>query len=51
MVIPTNPVSSPIMASIESVETFGKYLFFCSEFANPFPNVLPEPMAIIICSE
>jgi hypothetical protein len=40
--MPTNPVSSPIMAKIESVEIFGKKRYFWSELANPFPKIPPD---------
>lgn len=45
---PINPVSSPMTARIESVDIFGKNLYFWSEFANPLPNIPPEESPSII---
>lgn len=45
---PIKPVSSPITASIESVETLGMYRYFWSELATPFPKKPPEAKANII---
>lgn len=46
--MPIKPVSSPITAKIESVEILGRNLYFWSEFANPLPNIPPDPIANII---
>lgn len=48
VMIPIMPVSSPIMAMIESVDILGKNRYFWSELANPFPIMPPEARAIII---
>ena len=43
--MPTKPVSSPMMAKIESVEILGRYLYFWSELAKPLPQIPPEARA------
>ena len=45
---PKNPISSPIMARIESVEIFGKKRYFWSELAKPLPKNPPEERERII---
>jgi hypothetical protein len=44
IIIPKKPVSSPIIASIESVGILGKKRYFCSELPRPLPKMPPEPM-------
>ena len=44
--IPKKPVSSPIIAKIESVLSCGKKLYFCCELPIPLPNNPPRAIAI-----
>ena len=42
MKVPKNPVSSPIMARIESVDILGRKRYFWSELAKPLPKNPPD---------
>ena len=46
--VPKKPISSPMMAKIESVEIFGRKRYFWSELAKPLPKKPPEDREKII---
>lgn len=46
---PKAPISSPIMANIESVIDSGKNPNFCVDIPSPFPKIPPDPSDIKDC--
>ncbi len=48
LMMPKNPISSPIMAKIESVDILGRNRYFWSELAKPLPKIPPDERERII---